>query len=155
MIHLASCGRAARKQRNVTLCLLIISFSLLSGCQRLSQRDREGELLTHFALRAATSHDSSMSALREEVLRHSPLGSSTVTVTTYLDSLGFPDTPSGSARRRTFAEPGAVVIEARLEHSPHHWYDLAPCNYTHEVQFALGADNRLKDVRILESGSCM
>jgi len=134
---------------------LLIAVSLVSGCKRLSQRDRDDELLTHFGLRGAASHDSSMVALRQEVLRHTPLGSGSAAVVAYLDSLGFPDAPSGSTRRRTFSEPGAVVIEARLEHHPHHWYDIAPCNYTHDVQFALDAGNRLTDVRIAESGSCM
>jgi hypothetical protein len=134
---------------------LSIALSLVSGCKRPSERDRDEALLAHFGLRVAASHDSSMSALRSEVLRHTPLGSRTMVVTAYLDSLGFPESPSGSARRRTFAEPGAVVIEARLEHRPHHWYDLAPCNYTHEVQFAMGAEDRLRDVRSAESGSCL
>jgi len=116
---------------------VLFGLSLLSGCTLLSQRDRDEELLTHFGVRAAASHDSSMLALREEVLRHTPLRSPREVVAAYLDSLGFPDAPSGSTRRRTFAEPGAVVIEARLEHHPHRWYDIAPCNYTHEVQFAM------------------
>lgn len=154
MIHLPSRSRPARSDRKAMLYLLI-SFSLVSGCQRLSQRDRDNELLMHFGLRAAASHDSSMPALRAEVLRHTPLGSPSAVVMAYLDSLRFPDAPSGSTRRRIVAEPGAVVVEARLEHHPHRWYDLAPCNYTHEVQFALDADNRLKDVRIVESGSCI
>ena len=147
-------GRAARRERKLLLCLLI-GVALVSGCKRVSQRDRDDELLTHFALRGAASHESLMVALRQEVLRHAPLGSRSAAVVAYLDSLGFPDAASGPTRRRTFSEPGAVVIEARLEHHPHHWYDIAPCNYTHEVQFALDADNRLEDVRIAESGSCM
>lgn len=152
--NLPSRGRAARNETKVRLYLLL-ALSLVSSCKRLSERDRDEALLTHFGLRAAGSHDSSMSALQREVLRHTPLGSRTVVVTAYLDSIGFPDAPSGAARRRNFAEPGAVVIEARLEHRAHRWYDLDPCNYTHEVQFAMDAGDRLRNVRSVESGSCL
>lgn len=146
--------QATHEKRRVMLCT-VAGVLLLSSCTQLSQRDRDRELLSRFGVHSAASRDSSMLALREEVLRHAPLGSARAVVNAYLDSLGFPDAPSGATRRRTYAEAGAVVIGARLEHHPHHWYDFAPCNYTHEVQFSMDAANRLKDVRIVESGSCM
>lgn len=146
--------RAILRRQLWWLCALV-ALSTSGGCARLSLRDRDQELLSRFGLNAPASHDSSMVVLRAELLRHVPLGSTARSVETYLDSLGFVEAPNGLRRRRTMVDGGAVIIEARLEHHSHHWYDVGPCNYTHEIRFALDAASHVQSLGIDESGSCV
>jgi hypothetical protein len=135
--------------------LATFSLFILAACSRTSRQDRDAELLEVFGLQPGKSHDSSMAALRSELLRHVPVGASAEMANAYFDSLGFRDSPTGVTRRRTYARPGSVIIEARLEHHPHRWYDVGTCNYTHEIAFVLDTTSRVKLLTIDESGSCL